>query len=114
MTPVLGPDATGVGWVYQYALIAKDMTLAELRSIQDWTIRYGLAKADGVAEICERRRLRQLNYNVVVDPNRLRALGIPLSKVRGAIRASNADVGGRTVELSNLNSLCVDEAICAA
>ncbi len=51
VTPVLGPDATGVGWVYQYAVIAKEMTLAELRSVQDWTIRYGLAKAEGVAEV---------------------------------------------------------------
>lgn len=99
VTPVLGPDATGVGWVYQYALIAKDMTLAELRSIQDWTIRYGLAKAEGVAEIASVGGFVK-QYNVVVDPNRLRALGIPLSKVRGAIRASNTDVGGRTVELS--------------
>jgi Cu(I)/Ag(I) efflux system membrane protein CusA/SilA len=99
VTPVLGPDATGVGWVYQYALIAKDLTLAELRSIQDWTIRYGLAKAEGVAEIASVGGFVK-QYNVVVDPNRLRALGIPLSKVRGAIRASNADVGGRTVELS--------------
>ena len=99
VTPVLGPDATGVGWVYQYALIAKEMTLAELRSIQDWTIRYGLAKAEGVAEIASVGGFVK-QYNVVVDPNRLRALGIPLSKVRGAIRASNTDVGGRTVELS--------------
>nr|CCD32040.1 heavy metal efflux pump, CzcA family [Methylocystis sp. SC2] len=99
VTPVLGPDATGVGWVYQYALIAKEMTLAELRSIQDWTIRYGLAKAEGVAEIASVGGFVK-QYNVVVDPNRLRALGIPLSKVRDVIRASNADVGGRTVELS--------------
>jgi Cu(I)/Ag(I) efflux system membrane protein CusA/SilA len=99
VTPVLGPDATGVGWVYQYALIAKEMTLAELRSIQDWTIRYGLAKAEGVAEVASVGGFVK-QYNVIVDPSRLRALGIPLSKVRNAIRASNADVGGRTVELS--------------
>ncbi len=99
VTPTLGPDATGVGWVYQYALIAKDMTLAELRSIQDWTIRYGLAKAEGVAEIASVGGFVK-QYNVIVDPNRLRALGIPLSKVGDVIRASNADVGGRTVELS--------------
>ncbi|WP_363349124.1 CusA/CzcA family heavy metal efflux RND transporter [Methylocystis echinoides] len=98
-TPVLGPDATGVGWVYQYALIAKDMTLAELRSLQDWTLRYGLAKAEGVAEVASVGGfVRQ--YNVVVDPNRLRALNIPLSRIREVIRANNADVGGRTVELS--------------
>jgi len=99
VTPVLGPDATGVGWVYQYAVVAKEMTLAELRSIQDWTIRYGLAKAEGVAEVASVGGFVK-QYNVVVDPSRLRALNIPLSKVREAIRASNADVGGRTVELS--------------
>ena len=99
VTPVLGPDATGVGWVYQYAVVAKEMTLAELRSIQDWTIRYGLAKAEGVAEVASVGGFVK-QYNVVIDPNRLRALGIPLSKVRDAIRASNTDVGGRTVELS--------------
>ncbi|PWB83967.1 MAG: CusA/CzcA family heavy metal efflux RND transporter, partial [Methylocystaceae bacterium] len=99
VTPVLGPDATGVGWVYQYAVLAKNMTLAELRSLQDWTIRYGLAKAEGVAEIAGVGGFVK-QYNVVVDPSRLRALGIPLSKLRDAIRTSNADVGGRTVELS--------------
>ncbi len=98
-TPVLGPDATGVGWVYQYALVAKEMTLAELRSLQDWTLHYGLAKAEGVAEVASVGGfVRQ--YNVVVDPNRLRALNIPLSRIREVIRANNADVGGRTVELS--------------
>ena len=99
VTPTLGPDATGVGWVYQYAVVAKQMTLAELRSLQDWTIRYGLAKAEGVAEIASVGGFVK-QYNIVVDPNRLRALGIPLSKLRDAVRASNADVGGRTVELS--------------
>ena len=98
-SPVLGPDATGVGWVYQYALVAKQMTLAELRSLQDWTLRYGLAKAEGVAEVASvGGYVRQ--YNIVVDPNRLRALNIPLPRIREAVRASNADVGGRTVELS--------------
>ncbi|GLI95818.1 efflux RND transporter permease subunit [Methylocystis echinoides] len=98
-SPVLGPDATGVGWVYQYALVAKQMTLAELRSLQDWTIRYGLAKAEGVAEVASVGGFVK-QYNVVVDPNRLRALNIPLSRIREVIRANNADVGGRTVELS--------------
>ncbi|WP_296707411.1 CusA/CzcA family heavy metal efflux RND transporter [Rhodoblastus sp.] len=99
VTPVLGPDATGVGWVYQYAVVAKEMTLAELRSLQDWTLRYGLAKAEGVAEVASVGGFVK-QYNVVVDPNRLKALGIPLQKIRDAIRANNADVGGRTVELS--------------
>ena len=99
VTPTLGPDATGVGWVYQYALLAKDRSLAELRSLQDWSLRYGLSKAEGVAEIASVGGFVK-QYNVVIDPQRLRSFGIPLSKVRDAIRASNMDVGGRTVELS--------------
>src|SRR5271169_425193 len=99
VTPTLGPDATGVGWVYQYALLAKDRSLAELRSLQDWYVRYGLAKAEGVAEIASVGGFVK-QYNVVIDPQRLRSFDIPLSKVRDAVRASNMDVGGRTVELS--------------
>jgi copper/silver efflux system protein len=99
VTPTLGPDATGVGWVYQYALLAKDKTLADLRSLQDWYVRYGLAKAEGVAEVASVGGFVK-QYNVVVDPQRLRSFGISLSKVRDAIRQSNMDVGGRTVELS--------------
>ncbi|MBX9875702.1 MAG: efflux RND transporter permease subunit, partial [Beijerinckiaceae bacterium] len=99
VTPTLGPDATGVGWVYQYALQAKDKSLADLRSLQDWNIRFGIAKAEGVAEVASVGGFVK-QYNVVVDPNRLRSLDIPLSKVREVIRGSNMDVGGRTVELS--------------
>jgi len=99
VTPTLGPDATGVGWVYQYALLAKDRSLAELRSLQDWYVRYGLSKAEGVAEVASVGGFVK-QYNVVIDPQRLRSFGIPLSKVRDAIRASNMDVGGRTIELS--------------
>jgi Cu(I)/Ag(I) efflux system membrane protein CusA/SilA len=99
VTPTLGPDATGVGWVYQYALLAKDRSLAELRSLQDWTLRFALAKAGGVAEVASIGGfVRQ--YNVIVDPNRLRDFRLSLAQVREAIRASNKDVGGRTVELS--------------
>src|SRR3954467_5045253 len=99
VTPSLGPDATGVGWVYQYALLSKSHSLAELRSIQDWYVRYALAKAEGVAEIASVGGFVK-QYNVVIDPQRLRSFDIPLSKIRDAIRASNMDVGGRTVELS--------------
>jgi Cu(I)/Ag(I) efflux system membrane protein CusA/SilA len=99
VTPSLGPDATGVGWVYQYALQSDAMSLAELRSLQDWNVRYGIAKAEGVAEVASVGGFVK-QYNVVVDPGRLRSLNIPLSKVRDAIRGSNMDVGGRTVELS--------------
>ena len=99
VTPVLGPDATSVGWVYQYAITSKDLNLAQTRSIQDWTLRYGLAKAEGVAEVASAGGFVK-QYNVIVDPQRLRDLGISLDKIREAIRASNADVGGRTLELS--------------
>ena len=95
----MGPDATGVGWVYQYAIVAKEKTLAELRSLQDWVVRFGASRAEGVAEVAAVGGFVK-QYNVVVDPNRLRAQGISLGKLREAIRASNADVGGRTVELS--------------
>ena len=99
VTPTLGPDATGVGWVYQYAIKSKDLSLAETRTLQDWTLRFGLAKAEGVAEVAPVGGfVRQ--YNVILDPQRMRDLGITMQKVREAIRASNADVGGRTVELS--------------
>ena len=99
VTPSLGPDATGVGWVYQYAVIAKEKTLAELRSLQDWVIRFAASKAEGVAEVASVGGFVK-QYNVVVDPSRLRSQGISLQKLREAIRNSNVDVGGRTVELS--------------
>jgi len=99
VTPALGPDATGVGWVYQYAVVAKNKSLAELRSLQDWEIRFALAKAEGVAEVASVGGFVK-QYNVVIDPGRMRSLGIPLSKVREVIRQNNMDVGGRTVELA--------------
>ena len=99
VTPSLGPDATGVGWVYQYVVRGAQQSLAELRSLQDWSIRFGLAKAEGVAEVASVGGFVK-QYSVVVDPRRLQALDIPLAKIRDAIRASNMDVGGRTVEVS--------------
>jgi Cu(I)/Ag(I) efflux system membrane protein CusA/SilA len=99
VTPQIGPDATGVGWVYQYALLAKDKTLAELRSIQDWYVRYQLTKAHGVAEVASIGGFVQ-TYQVTVDPVKLRAYGIPLMKVAQVIRDSNRDVGGRAVEMA--------------
>lgn len=99
VTPTLGPDATGVGWVYQYAVIAAKRTLAELRSTQDWMVRFAVAKAEGVAEVASVGGfVRQ--YSVVVNPRRLQSLGLTLDKVREAIRQSNMDVGGRVVELA--------------
>lgn len=99
VSPTLGPDATGVGWVYQYVLEAKDRTLAELRTIQDWFLRYQLTKAEGVAEVASVGGFVQ-QYQVVVDPQKLQAYGIPLSRVTAAIRDSNQDVGGRVVEMA--------------
>ena len=80
VSPQLGPDATGVGWVYQYVVVAKDRTLAELRSLQDWFIRYQLTKAHGVAEVASIGGFVQ-TYQVTVDPSKLRSFGIPLSRV---------------------------------
>ncbi|HWT98831.1 MAG TPA: CusA/CzcA family heavy metal efflux RND transporter, partial [Terriglobales bacterium] len=97
--PSLGPDATGVGWVYQYALLGAKESLAELRTIQDWYARYQIAKASGVSEVASVGGFTQ-QYQVVVDPIRLRAYDVSLDQVREAIRASNMDVGGRTVEMA--------------
>ncbi len=99
VTPTLGPDATGVGWVYQYVVLAKDRTLAELRTLQDWYLRYQLTKAEGVAEVASVGGFVQ-QYQVVVDPQKLQAYGVPLTKVAQAIRMSNQDVGGRVVEMA--------------
>lgn len=99
VAPSLGPDATGAGWVYQYVVTGARFTLGELRSAQDWQIRYGLAKADGAAEIASVGGFVK-QYQVVVDPRRLQSLGIPLAAVSDAIRNSNRDVGGRSVELT--------------
>ena len=99
VSPSLGPDATGVGWVYQYALLAKNKSLAELRTIQDWYVRYQLTKAPGVAEVASLGGFVQ-TYQVTVDPLKLRSFGIPLMKVSQVIRDSNRDVGGRVVEMA--------------
>jgi Cu(I)/Ag(I) efflux system membrane protein CusA/SilA len=99
VTPSLGPDATGVGWVYQYVVLGAEQSLAELRSVQDWYARYQIAKAPGVAEVASVGGFTQ-QYQVVADPQRLRAYGLSLKEMRDAIRDSNMDVGGRTVELT--------------
>jgi copper/silver efflux system protein len=99
VAPSLGPDATGVGWVYQYVVHGPQKSLAELRTIQDWYVRYGIAKAEGVAEVASVGGFVK-QYSVVIDPRRLQALGIPLVKIREALRSSNMDVGGRTLELA--------------
>ncbi|MCK9396015.1 MAG: efflux RND transporter permease subunit [Methylobacter sp.] len=97
--PKLGPDATGVGWVYQYVLLAKDHSLAELRTLQDWFVRYQLTKAKGVAEIASIGGFVQ-QYQVTVDPHKLQAYGISLRSLSDTLRNSNRDVGGRVIELA--------------
>ncbi|MBF0163263.1 MAG: efflux RND transporter permease subunit [Magnetococcales bacterium] len=99
ITPTLGPDATGVGWVYQYVVLAKEKSLAELRTLQDWYLRYHLAKAEGVAEVASVGGYVQ-QYQVIVDPQLLQGFKIPLSTVTRAIAMSNRDVGGRVVEMA--------------
>jgi len=99
VAPTIGPDATGVGWVYQYAVMSKELNLSDTRTIQDWNLKFALAKAEGVAEVASVGGFVK-QYNIILDPQRMRDLGISMQKMRDAIRASNADVGGRTVELS--------------
>ena len=101
LTPSLGPDATGVGWVYEYALVDKtgNTDLAELRSIQDWYLRYPLQTVDGVSEVASVGGYVK-QYQVEVDPNALLAYNIPLSKIRHAIKRSNNDVGGKLIEMA--------------
>ena len=96
----LGPDATGVGWVFQYALVDEGShNLAQLRSVEDWYLRYHLQSVPGVAEVAPLGGfVRQ--YQVNVDPNRLAAYGMPISKVVAAVRTGNNDVGGRLVEFT--------------
>jgi Cu(I)/Ag(I) efflux system membrane protein CusA/SilA len=98
VTPTLGPDATGVGWIYEYVLDGgNEYDLQQLRSIQDWYLRYELMSVPGVAEVASIGGYVK-QYQVEVDPNKLAAYNIPLNKVRMAIKSSNNDVGGRLVE----------------
>jgi len=101
VTPTLGPDATGVGWVYEYALVDRSgkHDLAELRSIQDWFLRYELQTVPGVSEVASIGGFVK-QYQVEVDPNLLASYDIPLAQVRHAIKRSNNDVGGRLIEMA--------------
>src|SRR5437660_5659963 len=101
VNPVIGPDATGVGWVFEYALVDKSgkHNLAELRSLQDWHLRYARESVKGVAEVAPVGGFVK-QYQVDLDPNKLVAHGIPLSDVVTRIRMSNADVGGKIFEVA--------------
>jgi Cu(I)/Ag(I) efflux system membrane protein CusA/SilA len=102
VNPVIGPDATGAGWVYEYALVDRSgkHSLAELRSLQDWHLRYALESVKGVSEVAPVGGFVK-QYQVDVDPNKLLAYGIPLSDVVNKIRASNGDVGGKIFEVAS-------------
>ncbi|WP_043647194.1 efflux RND transporter permease subunit, partial [Caenispirillum salinarum] len=100
-TPALGPDATGVGWVYQYALVDRSgrHDLAQLRAIQDWFLKYELQTVPGVAEVATIGGMVK-QYQIVVDPQRLRAYGLPLSAVKAAVQQANQETGGSVIEMA--------------
>jgi Cu(I)/Ag(I) efflux system membrane protein CusA/SilA len=101
VTPTIGPDATGVGWVFQYALVDESgkRDLAELRALQDWNVRYAIASLPGVAEVASVGGFVK-QYQVIVDPTKLRARGLAIHEVIEAVRRSNEDVGGQSLEIA--------------
>lgn len=98
-TPRIGPDATGVGWVYQYALVDKSgkHDLSDLRSIQDWFLKLELSGVDGVSEVASVGGFER-EYQILIDPNRLRAFNVPITKIADAVKAASGEVGGRVIE----------------
>ena len=101
MNPVIGPDATGVGWVFQYALVDESgkNNLAQLRSLQDWNLRYALESVEGVAEVASVGGFVK-QYQIDLDPNKLVAYSISVGDVVDAVRKSNMDAGGKTFEIA--------------
>jgi Cu(I)/Ag(I) efflux system membrane protein CusA/SilA len=98
VTPSLGPDATGVGWVYEYTLSSKNHSLQELRSMQDWYLKYGLSAVEGVSEVAAVGGYVK-QYQITADPAKLQAYNIPISMVEMAVKDSNNDVGGEVIEM---------------
>ena len=99
VTPGLGPDATGVGWAFAYALRSDRHDLSELRSLQDWFLKYELSAVPGVAEVASIGGFVK-QYQITLDPNKLRAYNLPISAIRGAVRMNNREVGGRVLEIA--------------
>ncbi len=99
VTPSLGPDATGVGWAFMYSLNSKERSLAELRSMQDWYLKYQLTSVEGVAEVASLGGFVK-QYQVTVDPTKLRAYDLSIAEVSMAIQRSNGEVGGRSIEMA--------------
>ena len=99
VNPSLGPDATGVGWAFMYSINSTNRSLQELRSYQDWYLKYQLSAVQGVSEVASIGGFVK-QYQVTVDPVKLRAYNLPLSHVKTAIQRSNGEVGGRTIEMA--------------
>src|SRR5215467_10602744 len=99
VTPSLGPDATGVGWAFMYSINSKERSLAELRSMQDWYLKYQLSSVEGVAEVASIGGFVK-QYQVTVDPAKLRAYNLSIGEVSNAIKKSNGEVGGRSIEMA--------------
>src|SRR5450755_3937087 len=99
ITPTLGPDATGVGWAFMYSITSTNRDLAELRSIQDWYLKYQLTSVPGVSEVASVGGFVK-QYQITVDPTKLRAYNLSISEVAMAVKRSNGEVGGRSIELS--------------
>ena len=101
VTPQIGPDATSVGWVFQYALVDESgkHSLQELRSLQDWSMRYWLQGIDGVAEVASVGGFEK-EYQIQVDPSRMKARGVTVGQIASAVRGANAEVGGRVIEMA--------------
>ncbi len=99
--PELGPDATGVGWVYEYALVDRtgQHELSQLRSVQDWCLRYELQTVHGVSEVATIGGMVK-QYQVVLDPDKLRAYGLPLARIKSAIQRGNQEAGGSVIEMA--------------
>jgi Cu(I)/Ag(I) efflux system membrane protein CusA/SilA len=108
VTPALGPDATGVGWAYMYALTSKSHSLGDLRSIQDWFLKYELTSVPGVSEVASVGGFVK-QYQITVDPVKLRAYDIPISRIRGAVQRSNNAVGGRVLEFAETEFMVVSD-----
>src|SRR5271169_2566395 len=99
VSPSLGPDATGVGWAFMYSITSTNRDLAELRSMEDWYLRYQLASVEGVSEVASVGGFVK-QYQITVDPTKLRAYNLSISEVAMAVKRSNGEVGGRSIEWS--------------
>jgi Cu(I)/Ag(I) efflux system membrane protein CusA/SilA len=112
VTPTLGPDATGVGWAFIYALKSDTANLADLRSLQDWFLKYELTGVPGVSEVASLGGFVK-QYQITVDPNKLRAFNLSLSRIRAAVQRSNNDVGGRVMEMAETEYMVRGEGYIA-